>query len=89
MQIEPVYGMQAVFTASDQNRSGVLYSPSIVLAMSISVCSSSLQHHFVVVCRERRTHADAFFLKILFYLKVLELRSIIASYLFHLSSNSF
>jgi hypothetical protein len=28
---------QAVFTASDQNRSGVLYSPSIVLAMSISV----------------------------------------------------
>jgi hypothetical protein len=37
MQIEHVYGVQAVFTASDQNRSGVLYSPSIVLAMSISV----------------------------------------------------
>jgi hypothetical protein len=27
---------QAVFTASDQNRLGVLYSPSIVLAISIS-----------------------------------------------------
>jgi hypothetical protein len=35
MQIEPVYGMASC--ASDQNRSSVLYSPSIVLAMSISV----------------------------------------------------
>jgi hypothetical protein len=32
---------------------------------------------------------DAFLLKILFYLKVLELRSIITSYLFTFSSNSF
>jgi hypothetical protein len=37
VQIEPFMAWQAVFTASDQNRSSVLYSPSIVLAMSISV----------------------------------------------------
>jgi hypothetical protein len=37
MQIEPVYGVASCFTASDQNRSGVLNSPSIILAMSISV----------------------------------------------------
>jgi hypothetical protein len=48
---------QAVFTASDQNRSGVLYSPSIVLSMSITSYSSYPLHHFVVACRERRTHA--------------------------------
>lgn len=49
---------QAVFIASNQNSSGVLYSPSIVLAMSISVLFFlSTAHHFVVVCRERRTRA--------------------------------
>jgi hypothetical protein len=37
MQIEPVYGVAGLFTASVQNYSGVLNSPSIILAMSISV----------------------------------------------------
>jgi hypothetical protein len=37
VQIEPVDGMASCVHSSDQNRSDVLYSPSIVLAMSISV----------------------------------------------------
>jgi hypothetical protein len=48
---------QVVFTASDKNRSGVLYSPSIVLAMSMNDPFFLLLHHFGVACRERRTHA--------------------------------
>jgi hypothetical protein len=37
MQVEPVYGVTGRVHSYDQNRSGVLNSPSIVLAMSISV----------------------------------------------------
>jgi hypothetical protein len=36
MKIEAM-AWQAVLTASDQNRSGVLYSPSIILAMLMSI----------------------------------------------------
>jgi hypothetical protein len=46
-----------VLIASAQNRSGVLYSSSMVLAMPIEFYSSSLLHHFVEVCREKRTNA--------------------------------
>jgi hypothetical protein len=48
---------KAVFPASDQNYSGVLYSPSIVLAISISVLFFLSTTHFAVVSRERRTRA--------------------------------
>jgi hypothetical protein len=58
VKVEPVDGVAAVLIASAQNRSGVLYSSSMVLAMSIRVLySSSPLHHFVEVCREKRTHA--------------------------------
>jgi hypothetical protein len=40
--------------------------------------SFSLQHHFVEVCREKRTMLDAIVLKKSINLKVLELRSIVA-----------
>jgi hypothetical protein len=76
---------QAVFTASDQNRSGILYYPSIVLAISISVMFFLSTTPFLMWCVGSGEFVlDAFLLKIFFDLKVLELRSIIAPYLFHL-----
>jgi hypothetical protein len=46
-----------VLIASAKNRSGVLYSSSMVLAMSSRVLFFSPLHHFVEVCREKKTHA--------------------------------
>jgi hypothetical protein len=67
---------------SAQNQSGVLYSSSMVLAMSSRVLFFSPLHHFVEVCRGRELMLDALLLKKSFNLRVLELRPIIASYLF-------
>jgi hypothetical protein len=56
---------QAVFTASDQNRSGVLNSPSIILVMSISVLFF-LYHTVLLWCvGSGELMLDAFLLKIL------------------------
>ena len=76
---------QAVFTASDQNRSGVLNSPSIVLAMSMSVLFFLSTTPFLLWCvGSGELVLDPFLLKVLLHLKVLELGPIVASYLLHL-----
>jgi hypothetical protein len=37
MKVDTIYDMSSRIMAFDQNRSGVLYSPSIILAMSMSI----------------------------------------------------
>jgi hypothetical protein len=60
---------QAVFTACDQNHSGVLNSPSIVLAMSISVMFFLSTTSFLLWCvGSGELVLDAFLLKILLHL---------------------
>jgi hypothetical protein len=75
---------QAVFTASDQNRLGVLYSPSIVLAISMSVLFFLSTTLFCCGVGSGELMLDAFLLKILFHLKTLELRSNVAYDILHL-----
>jgi hypothetical protein len=69
-----------VLIASTQNWSGVLYSSSIVLAIS-----SRVLFHYTISLRcvgRRDLMLDALLLKKSFNLRVLELRPIIASNLF-------
>jgi hypothetical protein len=76
---------QAVFTASDQNRSGVLNSPSIILAMSMSVLFFLSTTPFLLRCvGSGELMLDSFLLKVLFHLHILEFGPVVASYLFHL-----
>jgi hypothetical protein len=70
-----------VLIASAQNRSGVLYSSSMVLAMSNRVPILPLQYTILLRCVGRRElMLDALLLKKAFNLRVLELRPVVAFY---------
>jgi hypothetical protein len=76
-----------VLIASAQNRSDVLYSSSMALAISIRVLFFSLHNIILLRCVGRRElMLDALFLKKSFNLRVLELCSIVTSNLFYSQS---
>jgi hypothetical protein len=75
-----------VLIASAQNRSNVLYSSSMVLAISIRVLIFLSTTRFVEVSREKRLMLDALLLKKSFNLRVVEPRFIVASNLFYSQS---
>jgi hypothetical protein len=83
MKVETVNGMASRIHGLRPKPFRCLYSPSIVLAMSMSILFFLSTTHFLWRVGSGELMLDAFLLKIFFHLKVLELRSIIASYHFY------
>ena len=78
MKIELVMAWQAVFTASDQNRSVVLYSPKHCSCHVDEHPFLPLYHAILLWCvGSGELMLDAFLLKVLFYQQILELRAIV------------
>jgi hypothetical protein len=71
---------QAIFMASDQNRSSILYfchiDESLVRSLYYTILLWSIGSEELML--------DAFLLKVFLNLKILEFRFVIASYLLHL-----
>jgi hypothetical protein len=84
MKIEAVYGMASRICGFRPKPLRVLYSPSIVLAMSMSVMFFLYYTILLWHVGSKELMLDAFLLTILFHLKILELRSIIAPDFLHL-----